>query len=324
MLNVHAAVLESVFPTRKTGFFRSVLEHQAVSYSTGISQLFDGSVVPGAPVETSGQFPADTIQAGVHIAWGNMWSGNDLGLKVFNASGSLFGESNYLNAAGLTGRREKVTINNPSTAGWRSQIYHTGNIGSSQRFFGAVEITRAQFGTINDLQNLSPADQEIVKQSLRSFVMLPEGKSFNPGDVVLRTEFAAALMRGARVPQYVAALPLYTDVRDLTTRELVESVQSYPNGKLFVDATNGGAFFPHAQTARWIAAVALVKAAGLESLAASTPLLVSDYAQIPAAYRGYAWARKRTRTDQLTCAAVSTRPSESRSVNVAGSAVGTR
>jgi hypothetical protein len=118
--------------------------------------------------------------------------------------------------------------------------------------------------------------------------MLPEGKSFRPGAAVMRSEMAAALLRGGRVPQYIAAAPLYSDVRDLTTREAIESAQSFPNGKLFVDATTGGAFNPYAPTTRLAAAIALVKAAGFEHLVASTPLTTPDALTVPSQYRGYA------------------------------------
>jgi hypothetical protein len=98
---------------------------------------------------------------------------------------------------------------------------------------------------------------------------------------------AATLVRGGRVPQYVASSPLFTDVTDLTTRNAVESVYKFPGGQLFFDATNGGSFRPNAATTKLVAAVALIKAANLQSLAASTPLTVFDATQIPAELRGY-------------------------------------
>ncbi|MDQ4121511.1 MAG: S8 family serine peptidase [Acidobacteriota bacterium] len=287
MLNVHAAVLESALPNRKTGFFRSVLERRAVNFYTSTTQTFKGLATPGTPVQMNVQLPPDAIQATVSIAWGDIFSLNDLGLKVNNSNGSLYDESNYLNSIGLTGRREKVTINNPSSPNWSAIAYHTGALGTPQDFFGVVETTRAEIAPLADINSLYPGIQATVRQSLRSFVMLPEGKSFRPSSSVMRSEMAAALLRGGRVPQYVAAAPLYSDVHDLTTRELVESVQSSPNGKLFVDANTGGAFNPYAPTTRLIAAVALVKAAGYENLVATTPLTTPDALSVPSQYRGY-------------------------------------
>ena len=119
--------------------------------------------------------------------------------------------------------------------------------------------------------------------------MLPEGKRFRPEWSVSRSEFAEALVRSGRVPQFVAANKMFSDVNDLTTRNAVESVQGNPSGKLFYDASNGGAFRPNDAATKIIAAVALVKAADLENTisTATLPLTVSDSSSIPAQWRGY-------------------------------------
>ena len=118
--------------------------------------------------------------------------------------------------------------------------------------------------------------------------MLPEGNKFLGNAVVSRAELAATLLRAGLVPQYLASKPMFSDVRNLTTRSAVESVQSNPNGKLFFDVATGN-FYPYKAVSRLVAAVAFVKAANLDSVAAtsSLPLSVSDALTIPAAYRGY-------------------------------------
>jgi hypothetical protein len=119
--------------------------------------------------------------------------------------------------------------------------------------------------------------------------MLPEGTRFRPLAMVSRTELAATLLRGGRVPQYLAANPIYTDVTDFTTRNVVESAQKSPNGKLFFDAADNAAFRPDESATKLVAAVALVKAANLQSLAQTTilPMSIVDYSQIPTEWRGY-------------------------------------
>jgi hypothetical protein len=70
----------------------------------------------------------------------------------------------------------------------------------------------------------------------------------------------------------------------------VESAQSAPGGALFTDATAGGQFRPDDFTTRLAAAVALVRAAGLQAeanAAASQPLILNDASDIPSALRGY-------------------------------------
>jgi S-layer homology domain len=212
---------------------------------------------------------------------------NDLALSVRDASGNLRGESNYLNLPVITGRREKVTLNAPPAGMWQAAVQHTAGIGTNQTFVGAVETTRVEFAPLVDVQNLSAEMQTAIKDSLRSFVMLPEKKHFRPFWEVSRSELAATLLRGGRVPQYVGVSPFFTDVTDLTTRNAVESAYKFPGGQLFFDVANGGAFRPNNGATKLVAAVALVKAANLQSLVTSTPLSVLDAAQIPTELRGY-------------------------------------
>ncbi len=69
--------------------------------------------------------------------------------------------------------------------------------------------------------------------------------------------------QGGRVPQYLAANPLFSDVRDLTIRGAVESVHNFPSGRLFVDVSNNGKFRPYNSATKLVAAIALIKAANL-------------------------------------------------------------
>ena len=290
MLNIHAAVLESAFPNRRMGIFRSVSDRNAVYFVTAPTREFSGTVIPGTNFETNFIFPSNTVQGTVHVAWGGILSPNDLALKLYDGNNNLRGSSNYLNLPELNGRREKISINSPAIDGWRAVISHTGGVGTQQNFIGAIEATQVQYAPLVDTQNLSAQTLTVIRESLRSFVMLPDGKRFRPFAAVSRAEFATSLLRGGRVPQYVAGNPLFGDVNDLTTRGAVESVQSFPGGKLIYDASTGGAFRPDAPATRLTAAIALVKAANLQSSAqsAALPLTVADYAQIPAEWRGYA------------------------------------
>jgi serine protease AprX len=289
MLNTHAAVLEAAFANRRFGVWRATIERGQVKFITDVPRYFTGTVHPGSAAVTNVSFPADTVQSTIHLAWGGLLSPNDLGLKVVGNS-VVRGESNNLNLLGLLGRREKVTLNAPPAATWQAVVSHSANLGTPQTFQGAVETTRLEFPHLNDIANLSPSQQSAVKESLRTFTLLPDGKNFRPFNTVTRFDLAAALVRGGRVPQFVAANPLYTDVRDATSRALVESVQKSPAGALIYDAPPGGAFRPHNTATRLVAAVALVKAAGFDALAqqnAFTPVPAADAASIPFAYRGY-------------------------------------
>lgn len=289
MLNVHAAVLQSAFPNRKMGMFRAILERKAVRYITANTQNFTGTVELGMPVTTNINFPSDIIQSSVSIAWGDIFSTNDLGLQLVDVDENVRGTSNYLNAPGLTGKREQITMNSPAAETWQAVVNHTLGVGTTQEFFGSVNTTRVRFAPLADVGNLAPEKLAAVKDVLRSFIMLADGNRFRPQATVSRQELAATLLRGARVPQYLAANPIYSDVTDFTTRNVVESVQKSPNGKLIFDAANNGAFRPDNSASKIVAAVALVKAANLQSLAQTTvlPITVADYSQIPSEWRGY-------------------------------------
>jgi serine protease AprX len=287
MLNTYAAVLEAAFPERHMGGFRSTLSRNAIRFVTRTSQTFEQTVFPNLTSSANVSVPQNTIQVGVNIYWG--LSTNDFGLRLYDQSNSLLGESNYLNLPGFTGRREKVVLRHPLSQTLRASVSHSGYMGTSQQVFGAVEITQVEYPVMLDLSTLSPDQTAHVEKSLLANLMLPEGRKFHPKAAVNRLELAEALIRAGLVPQYMASAAMFTDVRDADSRNAVESTQASPSGSLFYDATKGGRFFPYNGATKLAAAIAFVKAAGLSSQAASAtiPVTVSDALSIPAAWRGY-------------------------------------
>jgi serine protease AprX len=287
MLNTYAAVLEAAFPEREMGGFRATLSRNDIRFVTSISQTFQQTVFPNASSSTSVTIPQNTIQAGISIRWD--LSANDFGLKVFDQSNSLQGESNYLNLPGFTGRRENVVLRNPLSQTLRASISHSGYVGTSQQVFGAVEVTQVEYPVMLDLSTLSPQQAAQVEKSLLANLMLPEGRKFHPNAVVSRLELAEAMLRSGLVPQYMASAAMFTDVRDAYSRNVVEGTQAFPSGSLFYDTSCGRRFYPNNGATKLAAAIAFVKAAGLSSQAASAtlPLTVSDASSIPAAWRGY-------------------------------------
>ena len=287
MLNTYAAVLEAAFPERNMGGFRSTLSRNAIRFVTRTSQTFEQTVFPNTISSANVAIPQNTIQVGVNIYWS--LSANDFGLRLYDQSNSLLGESNYLNLPGLTGRREKVVLRNPLSQPLRASIWHSGYVGTSQQVFGAVDVTLVEYPVMLDLSTLTTDRAAQVEKSLIANLMLPEGRKFHPNATVSRLELAEALMRAGLVPQYMAAAAMFTDVRDTNSRNAVESTQAFPSGSLFYDATTGRNFYPYNGATKLAAAIAFVKAAGLTSQAAtaSLPLTVSDASSIPAAWRGY-------------------------------------
>jgi hypothetical protein len=155
--------------------------------------------------------------------------------------------------------------------------------------FGAVEVTQVEYPVMLDQSTLSPDQALQVEKSLLANLMLPEGQKFRPDAAVSRLELAEALVRSGLVPQYMASAPMFTDVRDVNSRNAVESTHAFPSGALFYDAVPGRKFSPNNGATKLAAAIAFVKAAGLSSQAATAllPLTVSDASSIPVAWRGY-------------------------------------
>lgn len=287
MLNTHAAVLEAAFPERRMGAFRSIASKNAVRFETQTSQIFNHNVLPFSAASTNIAIPLHTVQATVSIAWA--FGTNDFGLKLYGANNALVGESNMLNLPGLTGRREKIVLRNPTSQQFRSEVRHTLGLGLTQNVLGAVETTRIQYPSLVDLGSLSPDTLADVHYVLGANLMLPNGSRFNPGNSVSRLELAETILRAGLVPQYMTGNRMYSDVVDRRSRGAVESVQSNPVGRLFTDVTVGDRFYPYNPASRLTAAVALVKAANLESQVSSAvlPWTVADASQIPASLRGY-------------------------------------
>ncbi|HYJ86868.1 MAG TPA: S8 family serine peptidase [Pyrinomonadaceae bacterium] len=291
MLNVHAAVLEAEFPTRRIGMWRGTLDRDQVEFVSDAPIEFTGTVQPGSSAEATVSIPEGTVAASVQISWGPIWSTNDLGLSVYDQTGMIRGQSNTLNLTGLNGKRESVTLNAPTAGPWRIGVRNTfGGLSTSQQFYGVMEINRARYANMQDIGTLSPSLREDVYQTLRSSSMWPIGSKFRADFGISRGDLATAMVISARVPQYLPGQPSYKDVRDSSTMLFVESVQASPNGPLFIDVAKGGQFRPNDNATRLAAAVALVRASGLRSEAeakAGTPLAFLDAASIPYDLRGY-------------------------------------
>ncbi len=284
VLNTHAAVLESAFPARKMGLYRTSLANQKVTFKNVTLPNFSGTSYFGSSNSTEFSIPEGTIQAGIQIAWGIGL--NDLSLKIFDSQNNLVESSNNLNMPGLTGSREKIRLNLPMSQNYHAVVQHTGGIGTSQNYFGAVELTQVDYSEIRDLDSLSPQARSVVKESLRKFLVQQNGAKFNPNFVVSRLDLADSLLRSGQVMQFMAGNPQFPDVRNLSARIAVESVQA---DNLFFDAAVGSNFRPHNSATKLLTAIALVKAAGLTSqvTTANLPISVIDLNSISSQYRGY-------------------------------------
>lgn len=286
MLNTYAAVLEASNPNRRTGTFRPALTSDSTEYVTQ-SQVRSAQTNSNSASSISNAVPANAVQSNFFIAWNRNGIGN-LGLKVLDGSGNLLARSERTNLLGLFGKNEKVNIARPTSSNLIAQVGASSGSAPMQSYLIATETTKADIVALTDIGPLSTADRNNINEGLRRFLLPVNGNRYFPNASFTRAEFAAALVRTGKVPQFVDLQPMYSDVRDLTTRNAVEAAQNFESGKLFYDVNAN--FRPDQSVSRLVYAVAMVKAAGLEGQVSSSflPLLMGDTGQIPAQYRGYA------------------------------------
>lgn len=294
MLNVHAAVLEAAFPNLKLGEWRDSVNSGQVKFVNDSPQSFSGTASSNGSSDNTLTIPSDAVVASLQLAWGPFWNPTGLGLYAFGPDGSSVGEATRTYRPSLTGHRQRIAINSPAAGTWHASVKNITGTPSvvSQSYVGVLEVGRAVYSRMADLDSLSASLRSDIRQSIRTFSMAPLGNKFHPELAVSRSDLATALVLGARVPQYQAPQASYPDVTDAATRVFIESAQSSPNGLLIFDAPAGGNFRPNDASTRLAAVVALVRAAGLGSEAEAkknAPLPVSDALSIPTDLRGYVY-----------------------------------
>jgi len=286
-LNTHAAVLQVAFPTRRIGLFRAVSNRGQVRFVKDPTQTFSGTVMPGGAVEVGLKVPADAVFASTDVAWGPLLTTNDLGLVTLDPFGRKIGESNYLNLPGLTGKRERTLVGVPVQGTWRARVTHTLSAAATpQEFEGVFETAHAEYAPMADLAGLDSFTLDNIRRALAALAMAPRADGrFRPAAAVTRAELAEAMIVGARVPQYMPNTPSFIDVQDAATMNFAEGAQT-----LFPDAVRGGAFQPDRHVTRLVAAIVLVRAAGLRAEAESKAGVYLNYTDahtIPWELRGY-------------------------------------
>ena len=310
MLNAHAAVLEAAFPQRHFGSWRGTAFQNQVQFTPSSPQTFIGSAAPGASTDSALTLPANTVRASLQIAWGGLTSVSRLSLAALDPNGVQQAIANAAPAPGLTGRRQRTSLDLPAAGTWTARVANvigtastptlgqsaittnlnmtTGGTGS-QVFYGVFQTVTARYASLSDLSSLDASSVSEVNQSFRSLVMSPIGTRFRPTFAVTRGDLAKALVLGGRVPQYLPSASSYPDVRDNATMLFVESAQASPSGALFPSIAAGSNFQPDGTVDRLTAVVALVRAAGLKQQAESGTytLPYTDALSIPASLRGY-------------------------------------
>jgi serine protease AprX len=272
------------------GAFRSQLNTPGLSQSRSSLAGFSGSVAPGATWSSALDLPADVTFATIVLGWQNQsLLGNNLTLTLSRAATSVRATPAAA-LLGPTSPKVGVTLDDPAAGRWTVSVTNNGGAvgGTTQRFNGAVELTRMSSG-VAGLDQLSEVDKQAALRALRCGLMTATGNGFAAYAQATRLQVARALMLGANthVPQFLPYSPTYTDVSGANAI-FVESVAHSPNGDLM--NTCGARFNPNAQIDRLSVAIALIKAAGLADDAPAASFInpgLADWQAVPFAARGY-------------------------------------
>lgn len=287
-LNTHGAVRKAAFGS-PLGQFRHNLS-DACTLSRDPLLSFSGSLAPGEDYTLILNVPEDTISVCVQVGWtGSSAISNPLTVTLSQASSSVSSKPGLL-LAGPEFQKSGVTVNDPAPGAWTVSIANTGLplVGGTQTFIGAIELFRAAY-SVTGFEGLTSVKQAAVKKALRRGLITAPSGSISAGSPATRLEVARALMLAAntRVPQYLPDIPTFSDVSGVDA-VFVESTVYSPGGNL-MEAT-GSSFSPQSPADRLTVAVAIVRALGLEQLAATSGLInpgVADWYQIPVSKRGY-------------------------------------
>jgi len=227
------------------------------------------------------------------LAWGTLPGGNDLDARLTDSFGRELGRSESLNALSLFGRTEGVHLLGAVPAHLNAEIYFKNPTGVlNQPFEMSVESGVAVLTAYSDLGILSASLIDRATRAVARHVLDGRGDRFDPFDGLGRGELARSLALTAELPQRIASQPSFPDTGlSDPAFPYVETVAGVRAKRTLMLPANGHAFKSGAAVTRLDFAVALVKAAGLDSEAqqrVGAPLGVEDEESVPVELRGYA------------------------------------
>src|SRR5207253_1930148 len=133
------------------------------------------TLLPGGNFDARLNVPADAVLASTDIAWGPVYSLNNLALTTYDPSGAKAAESNYLNLPGLTGKRERTLVSMPTAGTWRARVTNTLSAAASpQDFQGVFETAHVEYAPMADLAGLDAFTLDNIRQSIRALAMWPD------------------------------------------------------------------------------------------------------------------------------------------------------
>lgn len=236
--------------------------------------------------------------------------GNLVGIRVTSPSGVNYSTAIEYPVLGSSARQ--ITVDNPEAGTWTLEVRGARGLTAAPQASLPMQaaLPGPVDGTVSQVRYILPDILDIEGHSLRPDIEFAlknrlmdtyENNKFYPDDLVSRGDLAGALMVNSSLRQSAGASPKFGDLSGDLSR-IADSVTS--NGPSLRDydfagsgmmGASGNTFSPLGQATRLDMAIALVKALGHDREAralANTDVtfegaVISDNAQIPAAYRGY-------------------------------------
>jgi len=261
------------------------IEHRPATLTTAL--LPAGSAV-NIPVHLS----EPVLSWGMTLAWGTLPGGNDLDVRVADATNRELGRSDSINGTSLFGRTEGLLLLGTVPSSMGVEVYFkTGSGLVDQPFQMRQETAVAVVTAYGDVAALPAPDRDLVTRAVSRHVLVGRNDRFDPYDGLTREELARALALTGELPQRIPANNSFPDVgTGDVSFPYVETVAGIRARQVLMTPPNGRSFKPRDDVTRLDFTVAVVRAAGLEGLArmrSGEILGLKDEADIPSDLRGY-------------------------------------
>ncbi|HJQ67342.1 MAG TPA: S8 family serine peptidase [Blastocatellia bacterium] len=290
-LNTYAAVRKAAFNT-SFGQFRYLLNSSLVTLTQEALSQFSGEIAPSSSHSAHIEFPQDTVFATVQVGWVRRGgSANSLNVNIQKHGEFYQSNSATVLLAGNQMWRTGVIVNEPAVGDWTVTVNNTSNnlTGGAQKFICSIEIIRANYDAVSNINQVPEHQRVALKRALRSgLINFGSGEFATAQATRIEVARALALGGGTRVPLYLPYSPTFADLPADGTAVFVESL-ARSQGANVLGAT-GGSFNPQSGADRLAVAVAAVKTAGLQQEAQSATLAageVADLDALPENMRGY-------------------------------------
>ncbi|MEW6734212.1 MAG: S8 family serine peptidase, partial [Acidobacteriota bacterium] len=253
-----------------------------------------------APPQHSYTINANGLQSDVFISWDLL--ANSFNLSVTDPANNRVSTGSNLLAA-VFGLEASLSFSQPMAGQWQTTVYGirgestgTTGLGVPDTIHGTVLNYYGTFTGLNDINN-SPYAAYIRRAVSLRLMDSVSTSNFNPNSYVTRGEIAKIIASDCYVRQNLLNNLPYTDVSaSLAPYVQAVTASGAPMRDIFftsgpiMTGVNSSSFNPNGSVIRAEAAVWLVRALGLESLALSkmsNPTNFTDDSEIPTWARGY-------------------------------------